>query len=181
MAGVSIKYVNSGSTRAPQNNWFFGMNYDITRGLVNSRRKRQTTKLQMKLLVQLMEKPGFVCFKDQIVNKLKKLKKEYRDAKKDILGCRPANQLSGAPESRHPPSPLSPGKLTTVTRGRQDPLVWRVTGVPHFHHLVEYKKVELSALQCLSVNLCGILKSWFHALATFSSGSKSSVLDPASA
>ncbi|MEQ2250028.1 hypothetical protein ILYODFUR_035706 [Ilyodon furcidens] len=66
-----------------------------------------------------------------------------------------------------------------TTRCHQDPLVWRVTGVPHFHHLEEYKKVELSALQCLSVHLCGILKSWFHALVTFSSGLMSSVLDPA--
>ncbi|MEQ2248723.1 hypothetical protein ILYODFUR_021867, partial [Ilyodon furcidens] len=48
-------------------------------------------------------------------------------------------------------------------------------------NLEKYKKVELSALQCLSVHLSGILKSWFHALVTFSSGSKSSVLDPASA
>ncbi|MED6241009.1 hypothetical protein ATANTOWER_012394 [Ataeniobius toweri] len=38
-------------------------------------------------------------------------------------------------------------------------------------NLEEYKKVELSALQCLSVNLCEILKSWFHVLATISSGS----------
>ncbi|KAK5615923.1 hypothetical protein CRENBAI_020033 [Crenichthys baileyi] len=43
-------------------------------------------------------------------------------------------------------------------------------------NLEEYKKVELSALQCL-----GNLKSWCHVLVTFSSGSKSSVLDPASA
>ncbi|MED6239252.1 hypothetical protein ATANTOWER_004054 [Ataeniobius toweri] len=31
------------------------------------------------------------------------------------------------------------------------------------------------------MTFAGILKSWFHALVTFSSGSKSSVLDPASA
>ncbi|MEQ2236721.1 hypothetical protein ILYODFUR_015612 [Ilyodon furcidens] len=42
-------------------------------------------------------------------------------------------------------------------------------------NLEEYKKVELSALQCLSVSLCGNFKSWFQVPATFSSGSKSSV------
>ncbi|XP_047230671.1 uncharacterized protein si:dkey-261j15.2 [Girardinichthys multiradiatus] len=76
-------------------------------------------------LVEQMEKAGYFRSKEQIVNKLKKMKKEYRDAKKElscsgvgrinlpahyaeldnVLGCRPANQLTGVLESRETPAP----------------------------------------------------------------------------
>ncbi|KAM4740109.1 uncharacterized protein FYW61_004355 isoform 1-T2 [Anableps anableps] len=79
-------------------------------------------------LAQRMEKAGFNRTKEQITNKLKKLKQEYRNAKKDssssgtgrtnlpphyaeldnVLGRRQAAQLTEPAESSHPaPSPLS--------------------------------------------------------------------------
>ena len=67
-------------------------------------------------LAEALASAGFTRTIDQIINKLKKLKKDYRDTKKDlnksghgrpeldpsyeildtVLGCRPANQLEGA-------------------------------------------------------------------------------------
>ncbi|MEQ2195311.1 hypothetical protein XENOCAPTIV_010774 [Xenoophorus captivus] len=96
-------------------------------------------------LVEQMEKAGYFRSKEQIVNKLKKMKKEYRDAKKElscsgvgrinlpahyaeldnVLGCRPANQLTGVLESRETPapSPLSAandGECTTLSTSLND-------------------------------------------------------------
>ncbi|XP_030269989.1 zinc finger and SCAN domain-containing protein 20-like isoform X2 [Sparus aurata] len=81
--------------------------------------KLQTSTRKSKLYNELSEemaKAGFTRTPDQIINKLKKLKKDYRDTKKDlsksgaghgdtgdsyelldsVMGHRPANQVTGA-------------------------------------------------------------------------------------
>ncbi|MEQ2254902.1 hypothetical protein ILYODFUR_008399 [Ilyodon furcidens] len=67
------------------------------------------------------------------------------------FACSPRACVGSHRVLRLPP----PQSKDMSVRCRQEPPVPRVAGVTNYHQLEEYKKVKLSALQCLSVSLCG--------------------------
>lgn len=102
--------------------------------------KLESSTRKSKLYAELVEelaKAGFSRTSDQIINKLKKLKKDYRDTKKDlgksgagrgdtchsyellhsVMGQRPANQLTGALNSATAATTIDADLASPVTPG----------------------------------------------------------------